>query len=164
GAMWGRVIQSSGPRHGFAAKRASWNRLPPRLVREHPLPDRASSSEHFEAQQRLVTPIPFDVVTRGEKETRFDFRHSSRSPLIQQLTHEPQRVDLVIVLARRKGEQLCFQVRQPWRAGGHVQTVQLHAATDALRTHRFVVARGKLLAFCIGLPLPAAEFYWIASS
>src|SRR5262245_53036484 len=115
------------PQYPPASSRLNGNRPWPRSVVEHleeaislldghhflvcSFPDRAASSEHFEAQQRLVTPIPFDVVTRGEKETRFDFRHSSRSPLIQQLTHEPQRVDLVIVLARRKGEQLCFQVR-----------------------------------------------------
>jgi len=63
-----------------------------------------------ETPQRFVTPIPFDVVTRGEEETRFDFWHASRSPLVQELAHEAERVDLVIVLARRKREQLCFQV------------------------------------------------------
>jgi len=67
--------------------------------------------EDFETQQRLVTPIPFDVVTRGEEEIRFEFRHSSRSPLVQELAHKTERVDLVIMLAPGKGEQLCLQVR-----------------------------------------------------
>ena len=46
-----------------------------------------------ETQQRFVTPIPFVVVTRGEEETRFDFRHASRSPLVQELTDEAERVE-----------------------------------------------------------------------
>jgi hypothetical protein len=82
---------------------------PPLLA--YPLPDRAASSEDFEAQQRLVTSVRFDVVTRRAEETRFEFRHSSGSPLVQELAHEAERVHLVIMLARRKGEQLCFQVR-----------------------------------------------------
>jgi hypothetical protein len=67
--------------------------------------------EDFEAQQRLVTSVRFDVVTRRAEETRFEFRHSSGSPFVQELAHEAERVHLVIMLARRKGEQLCFQVR-----------------------------------------------------
>jgi hypothetical protein len=42
----------------------------------HLLSDQPASSEDFEAQQRLVTPVPFDVVTRGAEGTRFEFRHS----------------------------------------------------------------------------------------
>ena len=67
------------------------------------MPDRAASSEDLEAQQRIVTPIRFDVVTRRAEETRFEVWHSSRSPLVQG--------DLVIVLARWKREQLYFQVQ-----------------------------------------------------
>src|SRR5215470_12319338 len=37
-----------------------------------PLPDRAASSEDFEAQRRLVTPVRCDVVTRRAEETRFE--------------------------------------------------------------------------------------------
>jgi hypothetical protein len=33
------------------------------------------------------------------------------SPLVQELAHEAERVHLVIMLARRKGEQLRFQVQ-----------------------------------------------------
>src|SRR5262249_29416897 len=59
-----------------------------------------------------------------------------------------------------------------WRAGGHVQTVQLHPSPDVLRTHRFVVARRKLLALCICLPLsraramkgPTPKVIWVFSS
>src|SRR5215467_9802491 len=78
------------------------------LVRS--FPDRAASSEHFEAQQRLVTSVRFDVVTRRQEETRFEFRHSSGSPFVQELAHEAERVHLIIMLARRKREQLCLQV------------------------------------------------------
>ena len=74
---------------------------------------RVASSEHFDAQQRLVRPwVSGDVVNRqGAERTRFEFWHSSGSPLVQELAHEAERVDLVVMLARRKTEQLCFQVR-----------------------------------------------------
>jgi hypothetical protein len=70
--------------------------------------DSGGQLEDFEAQQRLVTSVRFDVVTRRVEETRFEFRHSSGSPLVQELAHEAERVHLVIMLARRKGEQLCY--------------------------------------------------------
>jgi nucleotide-binding universal stress UspA family protein len=72
---------------------------------------RAARSEDFEAQERLVTSVRFDVVTRRTEETRFEFRHTSGSPLVQELANQAERVDLVVMLTRRKGEQLCFQVR-----------------------------------------------------
>jgi len=64
-------------------------------------------------QRRLVRPwVSGDVVNRwGAEGTRFEFWHSSGSPLVQELAHEAERVDLVVMLARRKTEQLCFQVR-----------------------------------------------------
>src|SRR5262245_48547941 len=77
----------------------------------HALPDRAASSEDFETQQRLITSVRFDVVTRGAEGTRFEFRHSSGSPLVQELTHEAERIHLVIMLSGRKREQLCLQVQ-----------------------------------------------------
>src|SRR5262249_42840054 len=72
---------------------------------------RPAGSEDFEAQQRLIVPVRSVVIKRAEAH-RFEFRHASRSPLVQELTYEAELVDLVIVLARRKREQLCFQVRQ----------------------------------------------------
>src|SRR5262249_45817762 len=84
--------------------------------------DRAVCSEDFEAQQRLIAPER-DVVIKRPEAHRFEFLHAPRSPLVQELTYEAERVDLIIMLARRKREQLCFQVCQPWRAGGHVQAV-----------------------------------------
>src|SRR6266571_1017708 len=62
----------------------------PRASLRPPLP--RGQLEDFETQQRLVTSVRFDVVTRRAEETRFEFRHSSGSPLLQELAHEAERV------------------------------------------------------------------------
>ena len=71
-------------------------------MRAHPMPDRMASSEDFETQQWLVAPVRLDVVIKRAEAHRFEFRHASRSPLVQELANEDERVDLVIMLARRK--------------------------------------------------------------
>ena len=47
----------------------------------------------------------------GAEGIRFKFRHASRSPHVQELTGEAERVDDVVMTSTGKCQQLGFQVR-----------------------------------------------------
>ena len=47
----------------------------------------------------------------GAEGITFEFRHASRSPHVQELTGEAERVDDVVMMSTGKCQQLGFQVR-----------------------------------------------------
>ena len=64
---------------------------------------------------------------------------------VEQLADEAECIDLVVVLAGGKRQQLSTQIRDPRCALRHVEAFQRHAASDGLRSHRLVVPGRKRL-------------------
>jgi len=111
--------------------------------------------EDFEAQQRLVTSVRFDVVTPWAEETRFEFRHSSGSPLVQELTRPSASTWSSSCPSERRAALLSGPVAM---ARGRARTSRPAPCGHGCSARApLCVACRKLLAFCIGLPFSRAR-------
>ena len=78
-------------------------------------------------------------------------RPRSSADFVEQLTDKTERVNLIVVPAGRKTEQLGPQVRKPRCALPHIEAEHRHASAHGLRAHGLVAAAHELLAGCVGV-------------
>src|SRR5687768_15003231 len=70
--------------------------------------------------------------------------------LVEQLTHEAQSVDLIVIASGRERQQLCGQLLNPRRVGRDVQSIKRHAATDRLGPNCLVATGWERLPSHVG--------------
>ena len=97
------------------ARRRRWNCSLPEGRPSHGLP---IASARF----RPFPPIAWRPCRR--------LRSCGRDHLVEQLPHEADRIDLIVVAPGWKSQELCAEIGEPPGAGRHIEAVKGHASAD----------------------------------